>query len=513
VSAVWLNTAVLFLRQTNLIDSFLTAAEPEALILLTAIVLYAAGLFVGRILKRRFAIGLGWTYQIFNAAAAVVSASALFHFEFPGQHFVGMAALFFAAFPVNALLYRYFWPIFGYPGEQARIPPFLPQITTLLLIATAFFTGLSAFYGVTLPGLLAGSGLIALVLGLALQETLGNIFAGIGLQAGKSFRVGEWLIVDGKHVEVIEVNWRSTRLRNLDAASFDIPNNQLAKATIVNLYRPTPIHAARASVSVEYGVPPNQVKDALVRACSAALGVLAHPAPVAYLMNFDESGISYELKYWIDDARRYPEISDTVRTNIWYELDRNGIPFSYPTRIVEMRSKREIEPTDQVSVLLQIQPMFADMETEQIQALAKSARHLRYGKGEKIISQGDPGGSMYVLSSGIAQVTVERDGRTSDLSELVSGECFGEISLLTGSPRTASVTAKTDCDIVEIDKSAMRDLLTQYPRLADHLSETLSARRSLLETELANWKDNRDTAPISQTKEGFLFRIRQFFGL
>ena len=501
------------MRQPNLVESFLTAAEPEALFFLAVILFYLAGLLIGRLLKRRFRVDLGWTYQIFIAATSVVIVSALFHFEFPGLRLIGMAALFFAAFPINALLYRYFWPIYGYPGEQARIPPFLPQITALLLIATAFFSGLSTFYGVTLPGLLAGSGLIALVLGLALQETLGNIFAGIGLQAGKSFRVGEWLIVEGKHVEVIEVNWRTTRLRNLDAASFDIPNNQLAKATIVNLYRPTPIHAARASVSVEYGVPPNQVKDALVRAGSAAPGVLPHPAPVAYLMNFDDSGIRYELKYWVDDARRYPEISDTVRTNIWYELDRRAIPFSYPTRIVEMRSKKETEPTDQVSVLLRVQPMFEDMEEEQIEALAKSAMHLRYGKGEKIITQGDPGGSMYVLSSGIAHVTVERDGRTSGLSELVSGECFGEISLLTGSPRTASVTAKTDCDIIEIDKSAMRDLLKQYPRLADHLSETLSARRSLLETELANWKDDGLTAPVHQTKEGFLVRMRQFFGL
>ncbi|HXM03850.1 MAG TPA: mechanosensitive ion channel domain-containing protein, partial [Chthoniobacterales bacterium] len=300
------------MRQPNLFDSFLTAAEPEALLLLAAILFYLAGLLIGRILRRRFKVGLGWTYQIFITTGAVVTASALFHFDFPGQHLIGMAALFFAAFPVNALLYRYFWPIFGYPGEQARVPPFLPQITTLLLIATAFFTGLSLFYGVTLPGLLAGSGLIALVLGLALQDTLGNIFSGLGLQAGKAFRVGDWLIVDGKQVEVIEVNWRSTRLRNNDAASFDIPNNQLAKTTIVNLYNPTPVHAARASVCVEYGIPPNQVKAALVQAALAARGVLSSPAPAAFLMNFDDSGIRYELKYWIDDARRYPKISDTV---------------------------------------------------------------------------------------------------------------------------------------------------------------------------------------------------------
>ena len=483
------------------------------MLVLTAFAFYLVGLLVGRILKRQLAVGLGWTYQILIVTAAIVCASAWFHFDYPGQHLIGFIALFFAAFPLNALLYRYFWPIFGYPGEQARIPPFLPQITTLLLIATALFTGLSLFYGVTLPGLLAGSGLIALVLGLALQDTLGNIFAGLGLQAGKAFRVGDWLILEGKHVEVVEVNWRSTRLRNLDAASFDIPNNQLAKATIVNLYNPTPIHAARASVSIEYAVPPNQVKEALIRAALAAPGVLPHPAPTAFLMSFDDSGIHYELKYWVDDARLFPITSDAVRTIIWYELGRRNIPFSYPTRIVEMRSKDEKEPIDHVSSLLQAQPLFADMAAPQIQALAKSARHLRFGKGEKIISQNDPGQSMYVLSSGVARVTVERDGRASVLGELVSGECFGEISLLTGSPRTATVVAKTDCDIVEIDQTAMRDLLRHDPRLADQLSETLSTRRSMLETEVANWKDDHEIAPIIQTKEGFLVKIRQLFGL
>jgi small-conductance mechanosensitive channel/CRP-like cAMP-binding protein len=501
------------LRETDLLHSFISAAEPEALLLIAAVVLYLAGLLLGRTLKRRFGVGLGWTYQLFIASAAVCVASALLHLDFPGEQLLRLVALVFAAFPFNALLYRYFWPIFGYPGEQARVPPFLPQITTLLLIATAFFSGLSLFYGVTLPGLLAGSGLIAIVLGLALQDTLGNIFSGLGLQAGKSFRVGDWLIVDGKHVEVIEVNWRSTRLRNNDAASFDIPNNELAKATIVNLYNPTPVHAARTSVSVEYRVPPNQVKESLVRAVLAAPGVLSRPAPAAFLMSFDDSGIRYELKYWIDDARRYPEISDVVRTNIWYELDRRGIPFSYPTRIVEMRSKPEAEPRNQVSALLQAQPLFADMDAEQIQALAKSARHLRFGRGEKIIAQGDPGESMYVLSSGIARVAVERDSTFLELGELVTGECFGEMSLLTGELRTATVTARTDCDVVEIDHIAMRDLLKCDPKLADQLSETLSARRSFLESELANPRDNHDIAPVSRTKESFLLKIRQLFGL
>src|SRR5258708_40274665 len=100
---------------------------------------------------------------------------------------------------------------------------------------TALFVALGVFYQVTVPSLLASSGLISIVIGLALQDTLGNIFAGLGLQAGKAYRVGAWLIVDGKHLEKVEIHWRSTHLPNKDAASFHIPSTHLAKATIVNI--------------------------------------------------------------------------------------------------------------------------------------------------------------------------------------------------------------------------------------------------------------------------------------
>src|SRR5258708_13576931 len=142
--------ALSFLRESNLINSFLSAAQPEAVLLLTAVALYLVGLLIGRILKRQFAVGLGWTYQIFIAGAAIVSVSALFHFDYPGQHLIGLVALFFAAFPFNTLLYRYFWPIFGHPGEHPRIPPFFPQITTLLLLATPFSTSQTLSYISTL---------------------------------------------------------------------------------------------------------------------------------------------------------------------------------------------------------------------------------------------------------------------------------------------------------------------------------------------------------------------------
>jgi small-conductance mechanosensitive channel/CRP-like cAMP-binding protein len=494
--------------------SFLSAITPELLLVLVAAAIYLVGLLVGRLAKRRLNIRLGWTYQIFILALAIAGAGLILHLAVPGGRAIGLIAVFTAAFPLNALLYRFIWPLYGYPGERARIPSFLPQTVTIIVTITALFIALGVFYRVTVPSLLASSGLIAIVIGLALQDTLGNIFAGLGLQAGQAYRVGDWLIVEGKRLEVVQIHWRSTRLRNNDAVSFDIPNNQLAKAMIVNLYQPTRVHAMRVSLSIPYSVPPNAVKQALLKAATSASGVLPEPAPFVFLVNFADSGIDYELRFWLDDAAGYPKIVDGVRTNIWYELNRQKIPFASPVHVVEMRTEGETDrgAPDATNLLLR-QPLFAGMPAEELQALGQSAIYLRFGKGEKIIEQGKPGNSMYILADGSAEVRVMHNGEPVRVGRLGQGDCFGEISLLTGEPRTATVIAECDCEVVKIEKSAMRDLLVQQPRLAEILSETLACRRSLLEAEISAFRVNQPVVQIEATKESFLARVRQFFQL
>ena len=494
--------------------AFLNAATPELLLLLVAAAIYLLGLLVGRLGKRRLNIHLGWTYHVFIGAVAIATAAVVVHLQLPGERALGLIAVFTAAFPLNALLYRFLWPLYGYPGEKARIPSFLPQIVAIIVTITALFVALGIFYQVTVPSLLASSGLIAIVIGLALQDTLGNIFAGLGLQAGKAYRAGDWLIIDGKHLEVVEIHWRSTRLRNNDAVTFDIPNNQLAKATIVNLYQPTRVHAMRVSINIPYNVPPNTVKQALLKAAASAGGVLLDPAPYIFLMDFSDSGVNYQLRFWIDDAGRYPKIIDGVRTNIWYELNRQQIGFASPIRVVEMKTPTDSdqEATAATNLLLR-QPLFAGMQTNELEELGQSAIHLRFGKGEKIIEQGKPGKSMYILADGSAEVRVEHEGELVQVGRLSQGDCFGEISLLTGEPRTATVIAESDCGVVKIEKSAMRALLLKQPRLAETLSETLAARRSILEAEINAFRTNRRIVSTGGTKETFLVRLRQFFEL
>jgi CRP-like cAMP-binding protein len=145
--------------------------------------------------------------------------------------------------------------------------------------------------------------------------------------------------------------------------------------------------------------------------------------------------------------------------------------------------------------------------------LALGSRRIRFGKGEKIISQGEAGNSMFILSQGKAEVQVAREGRSQSVGNLVAGDCFGEISLLTGEPRSATILATLDCEVLEIDQETIGILLREHPELAESLSETVVARRSATETQLASAPANGDSPGTDTTKEGFLRRLRKFFQL
>jgi small-conductance mechanosensitive channel/CRP-like cAMP-binding protein len=487
---------------------------PGIFLFLLSILFYLVLLITGRWLKRALNVGLGWTSHLCIASVSVMAASHILHVAFPGKEAVGLLAAVTVAFPINALLLRFVWPIYGYPGERSRIPSFLPQVVGIMVFLLAAFFGLALFYHVRLAGLLAGSGLIAIIIGLALQDTLGNIFAGFGLQAGRAYRVGDWLIVDGKHVEVAEINWRSTRFRNNDDVSFDIPNSQLAKATIVNLYYPSPRHAARVRVSVDHRVPPNEVKDAMIHAASTAAGVLQDPSVKVFLIDFAESAVQYEIKFWLMDGRVFPDIIDGVRTNVWYELNRRGIRLAFSTQQIEIARNGRSAPKAAIDPeFLATQPLFSCLDQDQLARLAAGARTIRFGRGERIIRQGDAGDSMFILSHGTAEVLAEKEGRSWPVATLSAGECFGEISLLTGEPRSATVIAKSDCEVVEIEKQTIGLLLREHPELADLLSETVVTRRSATAMQLAHTPENGENLQFVSSKESLLKRLRQFFRL
>src|SRR5207248_6869268 len=211
-----------------------------------------------------------------------------------------------------------------------------------------------------LKGLLADSGVIAIIVGFAGQNLFAGIIGGISIQINRPYKVGDWLQVGERFAEVMEINWRSTRLRTNDGIYLDIPNNEMVGHTIVNLHYPTEVHAMRIRVGVEYKNPPNRVKDALGRAASSAEGVLAEPTVKVFLADFADSAVIYEIKFYMGNHSRISEVNDAVRTNVWYELKRQGITIPFPIRTLHVERRPApvaYEDYDQARTILRAEPL------------------------------------------------------------------------------------------------------------------------------------------------------------
>lgn len=455
-----------------------------------AVAVYLVGVAVGRSLKRQGGLRLGTLYQLFCLALALYLPMKILDLNFVSGRFIlrreiGAAVILLGALFVIALLRRYLWEGYFERRRQTPIPKFLREVAAVLVFVAALAIVLSVVYGQTVPGLLTGSGILAIILGLALQDLLGNMFSGLALEIGRPFKTGDWLILDKYHAEVIEVNWRSTRLRTNDDFYLDIPNNQIVRHTIINLSYPTRVHAMRLTIGLDYNVPPNTVKAVLYRAAVNAPGVLAYPPPKVFLLDFADSAILYEIKVSLDDHNLYNDIVDAIRTNCWYELRRQNIKIPYPIRSVQIdrssnKSERATIPPEAWPELRK-QRFFQLLSEEQTGHLLTSANLCSYGAGEKIIEEGAEGDSMFVLVKGTVHVYVARAGEPARVATLHPGEHFGETSLLTGEKRSATVVAETDCDVLEIEKNVFGELLQADKELAAELSELLAQRR--LETE------------------------------
>src|SRR5438477_12659345 len=318
-----------------------TEAERDAITVIVFVGTFFIAVGIGRFLKQRAGVRLGLFFPLFCLILAFYAAIAVYGVHAPWRNHVGAALILLSTAVVVALVNRYVWDFYFEKKRHTPIPHFLREVAggILFLIVLLFVLSYGYHAETQLTGLLEGSGVIAIILGFAGQGFFAGIIGGVAIQINRPYKVGDWLQVGERFAEVMEINWRSTRLRTNDAIYLDIPNNEMVSHTIVNLHYPTVIHAMRVRVGVEYKNAPNRVKDALFRAASTAEGVLAEPPVKIYLVDFADFAVTYEIKFYMGNHARMNEIMDAVRTNVCYELKRQGITIPFPIRTLQVERK------------------------------------------------------------------------------------------------------------------------------------------------------------------------------
>ena len=497
-----------------LLDPSVQYLDLTLLYLGAAVLIYAILLLGGRLLKRRYGLPLGWAYHFFCIAVAAFVPT-----RFPGIDLGPSESKFFlpvvvitGLLVVLRFIRHYFYERF-LTESNAQVPKFLSQFISIAVTVAAILVLLDSVYEVQVTGLLAGAGIVGIVLGLALQDTLGNIFSGFAIYFGGQFKAGDWLLVDGHHAKVVEINWRSTRLRTFDEVCLDIPNSNITKQTVVNYDYPTSLHAMRIDIGLDYNSPPTLVQTVL---CEAALDcplVLRDPAPSVFLTAFGDWSVTYQLRYWLADHGDYNTSNSHIRTVLWYSLKRHGINIPFPIQHEISLPAPEPVAEDRQRIRDSLgKTVFAScLSAQQIEELSEAVNIVCFGKSESVIRQGAPAGPMYVLVTGRAQVWIESGGVRTPVSILEPGACIGENSVLTGDSRSATILALEDLLAVRIDKSTIAPFLNHHPELLERLSELLAARKLQNEGAMACASDVALKVRKQDYRDGILSKLKTMF--
>lgn len=395
-----------------------------------------------------------------------------------------------------------------------RAPALVHVVVALVLYFVLGLLIANQVFHQSLTGAIATSAVASVVLGLALQETLGNFFAGVALQIEQPFRLGDVVLADGREGRVEAFNWRATSLVTVDDSRVVIPNALMARET-VEVFSRVRSNRRRVSIPAPYDTPPQQVVGVVRSAIAGVPGIEERPAPQVRLASFDDSSVGYEVLYWVEDYLRAAAIDTQIRERVWYAFARNGVSIPFPHEVqvpyTPPAATDAEAPAEERARWLGEVEILAPLTPEERLRLAERARALLYGPGEAILRAGSAGESMFVVLRGRVEVRVPQpDGRRVRVAEMAAGEVIGEMSLLTGDPRSADVRALDEVEVIEVRKAEMKEVLAANGALAEALAETVGRRLDQRADALAQ-ADAGAAGPAAS--RSLLQRIRLFFDL
>jgi small-conductance mechanosensitive channel/CRP-like cAMP-binding protein len=393
------------------------------------------------------------------------------------------------------------------PWRVDRTPEHFPNIVQDTIIIGVFLVIATS---VMQEKFLTTSAVGAVVIGFALQDTLGNTFAGLAIQVEKPFRVDQWVRIGTLEGRVAAITWRATRLVTKNGDAVIVPNNIVSKEPITNFSEPTGATRLFVDVGASYLVPPNEVKAVVREALQDAPLALREPAPEVVVADFGASAVTYRVKFWVADYGADDPARDQVRSNVYYAFRRRGIDIPWPIQVnyrgpdlpAGVASARERQS------FIDTVDLFRPLADGDRARLAGVARERLYGAGQTIVRQHDVGDSMFVIGRGRVRVSIEPAG--TEVATVGAGNCIGEMSLLTGQPRTATVVALEETLLLEIAAGDFREIALAEPAVLEQVSAAVAARQAGLDRSR---EFVAASAPAVEAPRSFLLRVREFLKL
>ena len=401
----------------------------------------------------------------------------------------------------------------GVARRRGDVSSIFREIATLVAYGIVILVVARLELNVDVTPLLATSALVTAVVGLALQETLGNVFSGLSLQLQKPFAPGDWVRFGNYLGRVQGIGWRSTRLETRALERLEVPNAVLARDVITN-YRGDAV-GDDLFIGASYDAPPNRVKEIILRVLRHNANLARHPEPEVWVVDYGDFAVKYRIRFWMLDWSRQDWVRDEIMTSLWYALRRNGIEIPFPVRTLHIKraplADASVDGRQQelVTALRRVD-FLSNLEEGELGTLVPNLYDVEFGRGEIICREGESGDTFYVVRRGTVEILADTpNGGQKHVADLHAPAFFGEMSLLTGEPRSATVRAKTDSRVLVVEREGFESLFQAHPEVAEAICGILATRK----TELRERREQQLARETTEsTSRRLLAAMRTIFG-
>jgi small-conductance mechanosensitive channel len=473
---------------------------------------FAFGCFAAAIaLRRRKRIVTSPSFIMLGMGALIdLLATAMISNQKLASGFAGAAVLFFFWGVVRLLM-----DAVAYSSRQAHrdASNILRDLISLCLYAAVLVGVLAADFQVNVYSLVASLGVLGVVVGFAVQQTLGDIFSGLALQLQRPFDHGDWVRSGQFLGRAQSIGVRSTTVITRANERLEIPNSAIAKEVLTNYG--TPPVCDEISIGISYNEPPNRVREVILKVMHDVQHVLTDPAPEVLAWEYGDSAIKYRVKYWIPDYTIQEQIRNSAVTSLWYALRRNAMEIPFPIQTIDVRTpKASRRPQEEfeseiIRELRQIDWM-RNMSEQEVRLLVPNVQVHEFGAGENLVNQGESGDSMYIIRRGKVEILGRTEnGALRPIAVLTHPQMIGEAGMMTGEPRNATCRAQTDVEVLELSRESFAELLKQHPEAVVQIGEVIANRAS--ERKEALKEPGHDG--IAARRNRWIAKVRDIFDL
>jgi len=398
--------------------------------------------------------------------------------------------------------------------RQPRETRFLQDLVVGFVYISAILAIISYVFDLPVSGLLAASGIVAIVLGLALQSTLGDVFSGIVLNLAKPYHPGDWVILDGgTQGRVIETNWRATQILTPGNDLAIVPNSLIAKAKLVNASQPMRAHGLTIIIRLEPTALPAAGCAALEAALLSCNRILRTPAPTVTIRSLDAVALECELQFFVAEIDLGPAAQNELFDLVFRHCASAGIRLAPPSGSPIALPPRTARPTpaDMPRRLLDHLPIFAPLSEEERVALAPKMKRRTHKSGDVVVEQGSVAQALFVVTAGVLVALQDTGAGEEEVMRLAPGDSFGEAGLLAGAATMFKIVALTKAVIYEIAKADLAPILQQRPAIAAELGQILARRQAVGRKRLERFADR--AKPGETLAARLAEHVKELFGL